>query len=172
MTELATTSPRVLTLHPQRGSTSVVFMLVGLVLVPLIFVSVGKFFAEPSIRNLFGTLITAGFCAAFGGLGLATWVLRVEVALVGDEVVLTYHRLRRAPERRTLRRAAITDVAVETDDGTARIVIVLGEERHPLTSTSTTDDLISRAVALREFLGLADAQAGGASEEHVQRDMS
>lgn len=144
-------------MHPQRGTTSVVFMLASPLLAALVVLAAQKLVSEPRIGSLLGLVIAVFLCVAFGWIGLATWVLRIDVELVGGQVVITRHRLRGAVERQSLRRAAITEVAIEVDDGTARVVLLVGDERHPLTRTSTSDDVSEKAAALRDFLGLAPA---------------
>lgn len=60
------------------------------------------------------------------------------------------HGLSRLPTN-AARCPRLTDVVIETDDGTSKIVVVTPTERIPLTSTATSDDLQGKAEELRAF---------------------
>jgi len=101
------------------------------------------------------------FGLLFAFLGAHGWFLRVEFRAF-DEGVLTVTWTRWPfPRRvRTLQLAEVTDVVVETDDGTSKIVVVAGSAKLPLTGTSTSDRLEGKARQLREFLGIARSAGG------------
>jgi len=148
--------PRVLVVHPQRAPTSVVLGLLGALFTVLSGVATVRALLEGQV----GAAALAGLgVAAFGGMfvlaGLHGWLLRVELALYDDGVLtMTWTRWPFARRFRALTAADVRAVEVETDDGTSKIVVCVGEERLPLTSSATSDDLDGKAAEMRAFLGL------------------
>jgi hypothetical protein len=151
--------PRRLVVHPQRATTSMVFMVMAAGMVAgLIWTAIaGK--SEPTIEHALGWLGVLAFAGAFGGIGLNGWLTRVELRIERKTLVLTWRRWPRGHRVVRVPVAGVRDVVVELDDGCARIALICDRERVALSESSTTDDLRNKARAIRTFLGVADPEA-------------
>ena len=144
----------VLRIYPQRDVTGVVLGLAGVGVFALCCYSAVTKPESLSFRVVIGFAGGFGLALAFMAIGVHTWTSGREFVRTDAHLEIVEHSLRGPGARRTLARRQITDVIVETDDGAARIVIVLRDGQVPLTTTFTTDDLRGRADQLRRFLEL------------------
>ena len=154
-------TPRVLVLRPQRAFASATLFVLGSACALC-----GGFPAVAAIqRSSPGLLLFALWFVLFGLLmtfiGARAWFLRVEVRAFDDGVLtMTWTRWPFRRRLRSLQLAEVTDVIVESDDGTSNIVLVAGSARRPLTGASTSDRLEGKARQLREFLGVPRSAGG------------
>ncbi len=146
---------RLLVVRPQRAITPAVFLAFGgaglgcAVYAALFAIRRGGW------GDLWPFLLLALFSSFVAVVALHGWLLRVEFRAFDDgTLTMAWTRWPFARRIRTLQLAAVTDVIVETDDGTSKIVVVAGSGKIPLTGTATSDALDGKVKQLREFLRL------------------
>jgi hypothetical protein len=142
-----------LVLRPQRTITS--FVLVGIGFTGFVLGAALRWggWAASFDSEIVAVLLLLS--SIFAALGLHGWFLRVEFAATENGwLAMRWTRWPLSRRERTLKLSEITDVIVETDEGTSRIVVLVGQERVPLTGSSTSDNLDGKVRELRAFLGL------------------
>jgi len=150
---------RRLLVHPQRATTSMVFMVMGAATVAgTIWMAIAGEI-EPTVEHALGSVALLGFAGAFGGVGLNGWLTSVELRIERKILVMTWQRWPRGHRVVRVPVADVRDVVVEVDDSCARIALICKLENVALSESSTTDDLRDKARAIRRFLGVADPEA-------------
>lgn len=96
--------------------------------------------------------LVAAFLLLFGVLGFDGWFTRVAFTRDANATLRVRWRSLFSSNERVFSLADVVDVDVESGEGTSRIVVLIGTETVPLTSSSTSDWLGDKADTLRTFL--------------------
>lgn len=150
------TPPRVLVVRPQRAPTAAIFMALGTFFVCGIVYGAVQSVVEhgpgPQLLFYFGGV---AFSSIFVLTGLHSWLLRVDLTLWEDGVLtLTWLRWPFRSRTTSVPIAEVSDVVLESDDGTSKVVVITKGGPIPLTGSATSDDLSGKVAEMKAFLRL------------------
>jgi hypothetical protein len=137
-----------LVVHPQRSAVSI-----GVLIGAVVLSSVG--ITLTATRPFHALMLLVLIPLVFVPLYTFVVFRRIELELRPGELAVRWVGWPYREETRILRLDDLSDIVVEEDDGSYRVVFLLAHERVPLTHSYTGDDLEPLVAQLKRFVATA-----------------